>query len=317
MKMHRCIAILWVFALGAAIAGSPAGADPVRVRDASGYRVDFRDTSRIVAIGGAVTEILYALGAERQIVAVDTSSLFPAQALKDKPNVGYMRQLSAEGVLALSPSLVLATEGSGPPAVIDILQASGIAFVHVPDRFTGEGILEKIRLIGRTIGRSAEAECLAESVRADLDALALSRGQIDKPARVLFVLSFANGRPMVAGRSTAADGIIHLAGAENAITEFDGYKTVSDEAILAAQPDLILAIERPGFRLSAADIFSRPAFSLTPAARKKAFISMDGLYLLGFGPRTAQAASDLRRAIYPHEVASPEQTAAAEVQRCD
>jgi iron complex transport system substrate-binding protein len=317
MKMYRCIAILLAFVAAAGMAATRADADPVRIRDASGHVVDIRDASRIVAIGGAVTEILYALGAERQIVAIDTSSLFPVQALKDKPNVGYMRQLSAEGVLALSPSLVLAAEGSGPPAVIDILQAAGVAFVQVPDRFTGEGIVEKIRLIGHAIGRGAEAECLVESVQADLDALASSRGKIDKPARVLFVLSFANGRAMVAGRSTAADGIIRLADAENAITEFDGYKAVSDEAILAARPDVILAIERPGFRLGAADIFNRPAFSLTPAARQKAFISMDGLYLLGFGPRTVRAASDLRRAIYPDRVVSPGKTVPAEARRCD
>ena len=87
-----------------------------------------------------------------RIVAVDTTSLFPAEALKQKPNVGYMRALSAEGVLGLNPSLVLAIEGAGPKETIAVLEAATVPLVRVPDRYTGDGILEKIRLIADVAG---------------------------------------------------------------------------------------------------------------------------------------------------------------------
>ena len=115
-----------------------------RVRDAAGRAITVNDPSRIVSVGGAVTEILYALGLEARVVAVDTTSLFPPRALREKPNVGYMRQLSPEGVLGLAPSLILASESAGPKATLRVLEAAAIPFVRVPDHFTGEGIVEKI-----------------------------------------------------------------------------------------------------------------------------------------------------------------------------
>jgi iron complex transport system substrate-binding protein len=104
---------------------------------------------------------------------------------------------------------------------------------------------------------------------------------------------------LAAGRDTAADGIIRLAGGVNSIDDFTGYKPLSDESVIGKQPDAILAMRRAGATLDAAQLFALPAFTLTPAARTGSFISMDGLYLLGFGPRTAQAAGDLAAALYP------------------
>lgn len=254
---------------------------------------------RIVSIGGAVTEILYALGAEQRIVAVDSTSFYPAQALKEKPNVGYMRALSAEGVLGLNPSLILASEGSGPKETIAVLKAANIPYVTVPDHFTGQGIVDKIGVVADAAGAAARGACLAKVVQADLDGLAKVRAHIGKPLKVLFLLSFANQRPMVAGGATAADGIIHLAGAANAMTSYEGYKLVNDEAIIAAKPDAVLVMQRDSHRLDAETVFKHPAFALTPAAQHKRFVSMNGLYLLGFGPRTALAARDLATSLYP------------------
>ena len=276
-----------------------AFADTITVRDAAGRSVAISDASRIVSVGGSVTEILYALGLESRVVAVDTTSVYPKEALRQKPNVGYMRQLSPEGVLGLAPSLVLAAEGAGPKETIAVIEASKTPLVNVPDRFTGDSILEKIRLIAAATGRDAKGDCLAATTKADLDAVAKMRTGIDKPLRVLFLLSLMNDRPMVAGRHTAADGIIALAGGVNAVAEFDGYKIINDEAVVAAKPDIVLAMQRPDLALNADQVFSSAGFRLTPAAARKAFVAMDGLYLLGFGPRTARAARDLGVALYP------------------
>jgi iron complex transport system substrate-binding protein len=256
-------------------------------------------SDRIVSIGGAVTEILYSLGMEERIVAVDSTSLYPPRALEEKPNVGYMRALSAEGVLGLNPSLILASEGSGPKETVAVLKAASVPYVTIPDHFTGPGIVEKIETISTAVGTADRGVCLAKSVQADLDALAQVRGRIEKPIRVLFLLSFMSGRPMVAGRATAADGVIGLAGAVNAMTAYEGYKLVNDEAIIAARPDAVLVMRRGADDLDAQTAFKHPAFAATPAAQYKRFVSMDGLYLLGFGPRTARAARDLAASLYP------------------
>lgn len=287
-----------------ATAGAAEGGAAL-VRDASGRTVAVADAGRIVSVGGAVTEILYALGLEDRVIAVDTTSLFPERALREKPNVGYMRQLSPEGVLGLNPSLVLAAEGAGPKDTIAVLEAARVPFVLVPDHFTGEGIIEKIRLVAAATGETARGECLVRAVEADLATLAQVRSRISRRERVLFVLSFMNDRPMVSGRNTAADGIIRLAGAENAMTAYEGYKLVNDEAIIAAQPDAVLVMDRAAHRLDAETVFRHPAFVSTPAATRGRFISMNGLYLLGFGPRTARAARDLAAALYPGLDAGP------------
>jgi iron complex transport system substrate-binding protein len=264
------------------------------------------DTSRIVSIGGAVTEILYALGHDKEIVGVDTTSLYPPQAMKEKANVGYMRQLSAEGVLGLNPSVVIAIAGSGPKETMNVLEAAKVPLVVVPDSYSEEGIAGKINVIAKVTGAGERAKCLTARVHDDLAALAKIRGGIGEKKRVLFVLSFVNGRAMAAGTHTAADGIIRLAGAVNVIGDYEGYKQLTDEAVIEAKPDVILSIQRggPGV-LDAATVFAQPAFAATPAAAKKSFVAMEGLYLLGFGPRTARAARDLAMTLYPDLKAAP------------
>lgn len=269
------------------------------VRDASGRTVAVKDASRIVSIGGAVTEILYALGEGDHLVGVDTTSLFPPEALKSKPNVGYFRQLSPEGVVGLNPSVILAIEGAGPKEAVTVLQSASVPLVSIPDKFDGDGIIEKVAMIAKAIDAERKGECLSRIVSNDLKALASLRSGIKTPARALFVLSFVNGRPMVAGRGTAADGIIRLAGAKNAIDDFEGYKIVNDEAILNSAPDAVIGMKRAGLDHDASTIFAHAAFRETPAAKRSRFFAMDGLYMLGFGPRTARAARDLSRSLYP------------------
>jgi iron complex transport system substrate-binding protein len=287
------------FVLALALSAFAGHAHAATVRDAAGRSVTVNDMSRIVSIGGAVTEILYALGLNDRVVAVDATSLYPDEALKKKPSVGYFRALSAEGVLGLNPSLVLAIDGAGPKETVSVLEAARVPFVRVPDQYSADGILEKIRLIADATGQQGRGDCLAAQVAADVVALAAQRQRITQPARVMFVISFLNGKPMVAGRNTAADGIIRMAGAVNAIDAYEGYKQISDEAVIAAGPDTVLVMQRGRDNIDAATVFSHAAFTMTPAAARRSFIAMDGLYLLGFGPRTATAARDLAERLYP------------------
>jgi iron complex transport system substrate-binding protein len=279
--------------------GGAAIAAGITVHDARDRDVTIADPARIVSIGGAITEILYALGFEDRLAGVDSTSLYPAAALRDKPNVGYMRQLSAEGVLGLNPSLVLAAQGSGPKETMDVLEAAKVPLVLVPETFSEAGLIEKIKLVGHAMGADKRAECLTTAVTDDLAQLRELRAKVTKPVRVMFVMSLLNGRAMAAGQKTAANEIIALAGGVNAVDGYDGYKIISDEAIIAAKPDVVLSIARSKDSLDAEAVYLHPAFALTPVVANKAFISMDGLYLLGFGPRTAAAARDLSIKLYP------------------
>jgi len=256
------------------------------------------DTSRLVSIGGSLTEIIYALGEEKHLVARDSTSLFPPEA-KELPDVGYMRALSPEGVLSVNPSGILLLEGSGPPETLDVLKKASVPLVIVPEHFTGDGVLDKIRSVGKALGVEEKAEKLAQSVNADLAAAEKATSSVKERKRVLFILSMQGGRIMASGRNTAANGIIALAGGVNAIDGYEGYKQLTDEAIGAAAPDVILMMDRAGNHAATdEEIFDNPAFAGTPAAVNKKLIRMDALYLLGFGPRTARAAHDLSVALY-------------------
>jgi iron complex transport system substrate-binding protein len=256
---------------------------------------------RIVAAGGVITEILYALDASDRIVGVDSTSLHPPSALKDKPNVGYVRALSAEGVMSLNPSRIIATEGAGPPDVMRLIREAGIPVTMIPEDHSEEGVVSRINAVGAAAGLGAEARLLAAATAARFEKLSLLRRTVDRPKRVLFVLALRDGRPMVGGRNSSADGIIRLAGGLNAADAIEGYKAMSDEAVIAAAPDVILMMERGGQSPTAGDLFRLPAFSATSAAAGRKLVVMDGLYLLGFGPRTPLAARDLMAAIYPEK----------------
>jgi iron complex transport system substrate-binding protein len=281
-----------LLALGAlsAICFSPAFAEDAKPLD----------TSRLVTIGGAVTEIAFDLGFGDTIIARDTTSMFPGQVMK-LPDVGYMRQLSPEGVLSVSPSAILMIEGSGPKAAIDVLTKAAVPVVTIPEGYDRDAIVAKIKAVGKALNAEAKADELAAKVSADVDAAVAVSGTIPeaKRKRVLFVLSLTNGKIMAAGDNTAANGILKLAGAINVASGFHGYKPLNDEAIIDAKPDVILMMMQGGpSSASDADILANPAIALTPAGKNKALVRMNSLTLLGFGPRTAEAIRDLSKTLY-------------------
>jgi iron complex transport system substrate-binding protein len=137
-------------------------------------------------------------------------------------------------------------------------------------------------------------------VRARFDEVAALRETLPERRRALFVLSLQNGRALVGGRGTAADAILALAGARNVGATLEGYKPMGDEAIIAAAPEVVVMMRHSSaHNAPAEELFALPAFSQTPAAKEKRLVRMDGLYLLGFGPRAPLAARDLMAEIYP------------------
>lgn len=254
------------------------------------------DAPRVITLGGSVTEIAVALGAGDRLVARDTTSNFP-ETIQALPDVGYIRALSPENILALNPTLILAEGDAGPPEAVEVLKAAGIPFVLVPEATDPGGVAAKITAVADALDLPGEA--LAADVQAGLDAATAQAAAVATPKRVLFILSLQGGGVMAGGEGTEAEAIIRLAGGINAATGFQGYKPMTDEAVLAAQPDVILMMDREGdLSISDADVLAQPALSQTPAATAGAIVRMDGMLLLGFGPRTPEAAQALHQALY-------------------
>jgi iron complex transport system substrate-binding protein len=265
-------------ALCALLCAAPIAAKPVRV----------------VALGGDITETVYALGAEAALAGVDLTSAHPAAARR-LPNVGYMRSLNAEGILALAPTRVIAAHDAGPPEALAQLRAAGVAVDVLPEARDANAVVDKVRRIAALLGREAEGEALVARLRLEFDALARAAAALPARPRVLFMLTTGPGSPLVAGEKTRAAGIIALAGGQNAGVDFEGYKPVAGEALAALAPDVIVLMED---RLASAGgvdgVLAIPGVAQTPAGRARRVLGMEGGWLLGFGPRTPGAAEALR-----------------------
>ena len=259
------------------------------------------DPSRLVTIGGSITEIVYALGAGDDNVGRDTTSTYPPEAAA-KPDIGYMRQLSPEGVLSINPSAIITIEGAGPPQTMDVLKQAEVEMAVVPEDYSRDGIIEKVEMVGALIGKQAEAEALAAEIKEGLDPLlAANEARPEKERKsALFILSLNGGKVMASGTGTAANGMIEAAGLENAVGDFPGYKALSDEAIIKAAPDVIIMMdESAGSRAPTNDdIAANPALSLTPAGEAMAIYRIDPVGMLNFGPRFAENLAALTAEIY-------------------
>ncbi|MEO0637893.1 MAG: hemin ABC transporter substrate-binding protein [Pseudomonadota bacterium] len=268
----------------------------------SGYAsAEEPEAKRVLAIGGAVTEIVYALGEDDRLIGRDSTSTFPPEAT-NLPDVGYIRALSPEGVLSVNPDLILARENNGPPEAVDVLKSTGVTWVDVPDDFSVEGVDENIRIVAEALGVPQKGDELRRRVASEIAAVQQRLDGVRTQKTVMFVLSMRDNRIMAAGFNTAADGIIRLSGARNVIDVFEGYKPLSDEAILKAAPDVIVTMAGRGDHgADDEQVKSHPALGRTPAALNNEIIQVDGLLMLGFGPRTGLAAQQLASAIYGFE----------------
>ena len=255
---------------------------------------------RIIAIGGSITEIIYALGAEDKLVAVDSTSMYPASALERHPDVGYMRALSAEPVLSVNPDVILAIDDAGPPEVLEQLHAAGVNVLTIPDEPSIEGVYRKIRSVAGVLGRERRGEQLISDIEQEYRDMAIVLSEAETRPEVLFLLSFGRGAPLAAGRDTSAHSMISLAGGNNVMAQVSGYKAITPEAIIAAEPEIVVVLQRT-FALygDKEKLFALPELATTPAAKEGRLSVFDGLYLIGFGPRTVSAVRDLAAEFHP------------------
>ncbi len=246
---------------------------------------------RVISIGGDVTQIVYALDAQQDLIARDSTSRHPAQANK-LPDVGYMRQLNAEGILALKPTLVLSSELAKPSLVLQQVEQSGVKVVDVTGKSSLDAIPEKIATIGKALHREDAANALIEQLNKQ-------RAQIPQqplPVKVLFIMAHGGMRTQAAGAQTGADSAIRSAGLMNAMAAVPHYQQLSQEGVVAAAPDLIVVGEDGLRTLGGEDkVWSLPGLALTPAGQHRALLVVDDMAFLSFGIDTPSSILKLRR----------------------
>jgi iron complex transport system substrate-binding protein len=275
---------------------------PATVVDHTGQPVTVTSIDRIVSLNGDITETIHALGLADNLVGVDSSSTYP-ESLGSLPRVGYQRALSAEGILSLSPTVVVGNEAVGPPAVLEQIRSAGVPVVISSDPPSLAAPAIKLRTVGAALGVPDRAEALATELERDLETVRARAQSVGDHPRVLFLyLRGASGTQLAAGSGTSAAVVIEAAGATNAGAEAGlvGYQPLTPEAVVAASPDVLLLLSAGLESVGGVDgMLQIASLAQTPAGQQRRVVAMDDLYLLGQGPRTAMAIRDLQDALHP------------------
>lgn len=248
---------------------------------------------KLVSVGGSITEIIYNLGSFDNVVATDLSSLYPAKAQKLK-SVGYWRSIAAEGVLSLDSDAIILSEQSGPETSISQIKSSGKKVYIIEDKPSVESARKKISSIAKILNKEKQGQKLIQDMDKKLSQLKEIQKKVKSSPKVLFIYARGNKNLLVAGKDTSADSMIKMAKATNAISQFSGFKPLTSEAVVSANPDIILMVNGGLESLGGIEgVVKLPGVDLTKAGINKRIVAMDDLYLLGFTNRVANALTDL------------------------
>lgn len=257
---------------------------------------------RVISAGGSISEWLVAVGAEQQLVGVDTTSLHP-QSLQALPSVGYQRQLAAEGVLTLQPQVLFGSDEMGPPPVLQQLRSAGVQIETLPVDANMLAVSQAVRRIGAVLARSEQAEQALSAFKQGIWQQQQKLALIDGAApRVLLVFSVGHGNPLTAGTNTVGDWLIKQAGGEN-LAVHAGFKALSSESMLALNPQVIIVADRHNQGLAALESILSHAAALqySDAVKNKRIVALDPTLLVGgLGPRLPEHIAQLMDAFYPH-----------------
>ena len=251
-------------------------------------------TMRLISIGGALTEIIYLLKADPELVGVDTTSIYPDAATR-LPNVGYARSLSSEGILALRPTQLIVTEDAGPPIVLRQMIDAGIPLSILPSGHQLIDVIDRVRTIGRLVNKTDAVQALVSRLLLEWNTTQkrVANSKLNS-VRILFILSQNPNQLMVGGEKTSAAAMIAYAGARNAISGFSGFKPLTPEAVIAANPDVLLLTDQGMKAIGGiGGVLRLPGIKQTRAGREQKVVSLEAMYLLGFGPRMPLAVAEL------------------------
>jgi len=251
-----------------------------------------QDYERIVTVGGAATEIVFALGAGDRVVAVDLSSTYPPEAT-ERPKIGYIRNISPEGVLSVKPDLIVTTESLGPPAAKSMLKRVSMPMVWLPEPNSVAALKQSLDAVAKKVGGEDKADAILEEVNAAVEqAQSASARWADKPTAVFFLQPPGAGSAgMAGGEGTRSDELIRLAGGKNAATGFSNFQPMSIESLIELDPDVIFVGLSDGHGAtpeSIAALEQLPGIKATTAVRNGTVYGVP-LDDLSFGPRLGEA----------------------------
>ncbi|WP_392560079.1 heme/hemin ABC transporter substrate-binding protein [Orbus mooreae] len=253
---------------------------------------------RLVTAGGSITEIIYAINDQTELVGVDMTSTYPPE-IKELPQIGYWKQLSIEGILSLKPTLFITWQDSGPEQIFTQLQASNVKVVRlqrVPNNL--DLLFNNINLIGDILNKKQEAKQLTEHISKEISQIERAIAQQKVKPNVMFLLSMS-GVTQVAGKNTVADSIITLAGGNNIATH-NNYKNYSSEALITANPDVLIVTTQSIDAIGGLEnLIQSAGITHTNAWKNKRIVMIDQALILGMGPRVDQAVTTLYRGFYP------------------
>ncbi|MBX2983459.1 MAG: ABC transporter substrate-binding protein [Flavobacteriales bacterium] len=249
------------------------------------------EPQRIITLNGTLTEIVAAIGLEDRIVGTDVTSKYP-EAVNALPKLGHDRSIRAEGILSLSPDLVLANEGQLDPAVEGQIRQAGIRLMLFAPRNNIAGTKELIIRIADSLHRTVESRKIVDAIEEGLAAVV----PLQPAPKVLFIYARGAGTLLVAGEGTPIQALIGLAGGTNAISGFSDFKPLTPEALVAADPDVVLLFNTGQEHLQGNEALMRvPGMASTSAGRDQAFITLQPVVMAGFGPRVGEAVTELNK----------------------
>ena len=251
--------------------------------------------SKIVSVGGSITETIVALGHEKELVSVDLSSVYPKETTSKLPNVGYWLSLPKEGILSLKPDIAIISSKAKPKNIVNDLPKYGIKTYIIDDNPSLESAKKKIKQIAEVLNENEKAELIINRIEKNVSKINKEIKDKKKP-KVLFLFSRGKGTIMAAGPKTKPGVMINLAGGINAV-DFDQYTKISSESILQMNPDVIIKSNHAGD--SGLD---KKTIASTNAGINNQIYTMDMLLISGFTVRVDSALKDLSCMINNNEL---------------
>lgn len=286
LRRRRALAVLAASAAAAATA-------------ATGTAFGQAKAERLIVTNSYVADIVVALGGAPWVVAVGGGSDHLAELAK-VPRLPGFRQTSAEPMLALSPTRVIVSNEWTVPQTLDQLRGAGVKVDVIDGEQTPAGVERRIRFVAGVLGKPAEGEALVQRFRREMAQTAATVAQAKRRPKVLFILAGGQRPTLVGGRGSNVAALLELAGAENVAHGIEGFKVMSQEAMIEAAPEFILTNQDGTVPADGVPVALRaPGALATPAGKAGRLITVPGQYLQGMGILTPEGIRAVGRQLHP------------------
>lgn len=297
---RKIIALCLALAMLLGVANVLAETEGVTVTDMYGREVTLTEpATRIVALTASDCEILCALGCEDALVGRGEYCDYPPSVL-DKPSVQSGYETNIEQILALEPQLVLMSDMAQSEDQVNQLEANGVK-VAVSNAQTIDEVYVSIAMIGKLMGKDAEAQALIDDMKLTFEEIAADSENIGKT--VYFEVSPLQWGLWTAGKGTFMDELASMCGLTNAFGDTEGWNAISEEQVIARDPDFIVTItmyygEGP---TPVEEVLSREGWQDMKAVKNQAILNADSNAISRPGPRLKLAAKELYEFVYAEE----------------